>query len=123
MRERLRDLITEMVDAQRAMGAAATAARADPARRVELVAVRRKFSALVAQVDKAIERDPQMLADAPLAREFRARFDAMRRGIAVHQAKYPAVLLANDSPEFQASADTVIHTNRAFAGWALEVLV
>jgi hypothetical protein len=120
--ERLRALIEELVTIQRAMGDASQAARQDPARRPELSAMRKRYAAHIVAVSQAIESDPQLAADDELARMFRGRFSEMRSGIALHQAKWPAVLIDGSDPEFNQSAAAIIARNRAFGQWALEVL-
>jgi hypothetical protein len=118
----LREMIQELVDTQRAMGAAADAARRDGSRKADLVAARRRFGDHVLVITKAIDQDPRMRSDADLAREFRERFSAMRSKVAIHQAKWPAVLLDTANDEFIASAAAVRESNRTFAAWALGVL-
>lgn len=119
---RLRALIDEMVDIQRRMGEVAYAAREDAGRKSDLVAIRRRFAQQVVAVGDAIDGDPLLAADPMLAAEFRRRLAEMRSGIAIHQAKWPAVLLDNEDEEFRTSADAIIRTNRAFAAWATSVL-
>jgi len=118
----LRQLIEELVKVQRAMGVAADAARNDPGRKAELVAARRRFGDLVPAISKAIDEEPRLRADPDLAHAFRERFSAMRSKVAIHQAKWPAVLIDTANDEFIASATAVRENNRAFATWALGVL-
>jgi len=118
----LRELIEELVNVQRAMGAAADAARNDPGRKADLVAARRRFGDLVPVITKAIDNEPRLRANPDLARDFRERFSAMRSKVAIHQAKWPAVLIDTASDDFIASATAVRENNRNFAAWALGVL-
>jgi hypothetical protein len=119
---RLRDLIEEMVRIQRGMGEAAYAAQKDATKKADLIAMRRKFAQQIVAVSDAAESDPGLRANPDLAAEFSKRLSDMRSGIAIHQGKWPAVLLADENPEFRASADAITQVNRDFAAWALSVL-
>jgi len=118
----LRALVEEMAQIQRGMGDAALAARQDPTKRPELVEKRRRFAQQVTLINAVMDEDPQLAADPELAQLFRQRFSAMRSKIAIHQAKWPAVLLDETDPEFIRSAQEIIDNNRAFAAWAQNVL-
>lgn len=118
----LRALVEEMAQIQRGMGDAALAARKDPTQRPALVEKRRRFAQQVTLINAAMDEDPQLAADPELAQTFRERFSAMRSKIAIHQAKWPAVLLDETDPEFIKSAQEIIDNNRAFAAWAQNVL-
>ena len=119
----LRAMIEELIDTQRAMAGAADAARRDASCKGDLVAARRRYSDHVLVIAKALDQDPTLCANPDLAREFRERFSAMRSKVAIHQAKWPAVLIDSATEEFIASATAVRESNRAFAAWALGVLV
>jgi hypothetical protein len=119
---KLRALVDEMVTIQTAMGDAALAAREDASQRTALVTMRKRFARQVLLISQAIDGDEQLNADPELAAEFRRRFSDMRSKIALHQAKWPAVLLDNVDPAFIKSAETIIASNHLFAGWALATL-
>ena len=118
----LRRLIDEMVEVQRALGEAALEARKDPARRQTVIAMRRRFAEAIVRVSGAADEDERLGADPALAQEFRQRFSDMRSRIAVFQAKWPASLLDSRDPAFEASANALRASNRAFTDWAQQVL-
>ncbi|WP_214622746.1 hypothetical protein [Sphingobium nicotianae] len=104
------------------MGETAYAARKDASQKPALIAMRRAFAKQVIAVAEAAGNDPGLRANPTLEAEFRQRLAQMRSGIALHQAKWPAVLLDDGNDEFRTSADAIIKTNREFAAWALSIL-
>jgi hypothetical protein len=84
--------------------------------------MRKRFARQVMLISQDIDGDDQLNDDPAMAAEFRRRFSDMRSKIALHQAKWPAVLLDNVDPEFVQSAETIIASNRLFEQWALGTL-
>jgi hypothetical protein len=118
----LRDLVVELVETHRVLGALALEARIDPTRRPEVVRLRKRSAEAVQRVIAAIDEDGQLQADPELARQFRDKFSEMRARIAIFQAKWPAVLLGHDDDKFVSDREQLRALDKPVTDWALLVL-
>ena len=93
--------------------------RSDPGRRSELVALRRQMAERIARM-----RDIglQEFTDPVLADDFRSRLSRVLNLMALHQAKWPAVLIDDDGDDYRRSAHQLAHANRAFIDWSRAAL-
>lgn len=119
---RLRQLIEAMREVQVALGAAAMAARDDPAQKPVVINLRRQLANALRLVSAEMDVDAQMQEDPAFAEELRRRFSEMRTRIAIFQAKWPAVLLDNRDPDFLRVGDELRASNLAFVEWAMSML-
>lgn len=87
--------------------------------RRRLIDLRRGVSASLAAIEAAADQFGQNAGD-PLAMraEFRRRFSSLRHDIAIHQAKWPAVLLDTRSDDYRESAERLSTASAAFVAWA-----
>lgn len=92
--------------------------RTDEQRKLELVQLRRQLAIQIgvisAQADKSFLTD----ADHTVALEFRSLLSAMRRGIALHQANWPAVKVDEQNPDYRQSIQQAREANSRFRDWA-----
>jgi hypothetical protein len=101
---------------------AGIASREDDRRRHDLVELRRKLAAQIAEVGRVAEPLFSTLDDKPTAQTYRAKFSRMRSAAAIHQASWPAVMLGERLDEYRASALGVREANRDFVAWMRETL-
>lgn len=118
----LRDLVAEMIEVHRELGAMALEARTDATRRPEVIILRKRSAVAVQLVIAAIDEDRQMQADPELAGQFRQKFSEMGARIAIFQAKWPAALLSHDNDKFASEREKLREQDRPVTDWALRVL-
>ena len=118
----LRELVVEMVEVRRALGATALEARTNPARRSDVIRLRKRSAEAAQLVIAAIDEDSQLRADQELAGQFRQKFSEMSARIAIFQAKWPAVLLSHDDDKFASDREKLLEQDRPVTDWALRVL-
>jgi hypothetical protein len=96
---------------------ATVATRTDDRRRHDLIDLRRKLAAQIAEVGRVADPFFGGAHDGEAARTYRAKFSAMRSAAALHQASWPAVRLGESPHEYQESALRVREANRDFVSW------
>ncbi|HEU4960737.1 MAG TPA: hypothetical protein VFT56_10030 [Sphingomonas sp.] len=101
---------------------ATIATRDDDRRRQDLVDLRRKLTASIADFGRVAEPFFERIDDPELRRQYHSKFSAMRSAAALHQADWPAVRLGERSDEYRASALAVREANRAFVAWVRAAL-
>lgn len=116
-------LLKEMRQVQRELGQAALDARRDPSQRQRVIVLRRQSNEAVLRVSAQTHVDPLFIDNPELGVEFRQRFSDLRSKVAVFQAKWPAVLLSDNDPEFELSAKEMRQANREFDEWVARALV
>jgi hypothetical protein len=95
---------------------AGIASRTDDSRRHELIQLRKRLAAQIAEIGRLA--DPLFSAGDPeTARVYRAKFSAMRSATAMHQANWPAVRLDDGEAGYRVSSNAVSETNRGFITW------
>ncbi|HEX8300696.1 hypothetical protein [Sphingomonas sp.] len=111
--------ISGSLDALEAIQAdlAEVATRADDQRRQDLINLRRRLAAQIAEIGRVSQPVLMRHADAATMTEYRAKFSQMRSAAALHQADWPAVLLGEREAEYRASAQGVREANREFVAW------
>jgi hypothetical protein len=83
-------------------------------RRRELVRLRRSLSMQIAAVGRVAET---AFKDTAEYQTYKEKFSQMRSSAALHQAKWPAVLVGERETEFDQSAAPMREANRAFIEW------
>lgn len=100
----------------------AIAARNDERRRHDLVDLRRKLAAQIAEVGRVAEEYVTRGGDDDLLRDYRNKFSQMRSAAASHQARWPAVMLGENDEEYRDSARAVREANVEFVNWLRRAL-
>lgn len=93
---------------------AAIAARTDPQRLSELIAVRRR---LAQQIVNMRDVGARAFDDPAVASEFRSRVSAVFSVVSMHQANWPAVSIDDDEVAYRQSALAAADSNRKFVEW------
>jgi len=118
----IRVLLKDMRAVQRQIGEAVQEARLDPAKRMAVVALRRRANEAVLRVSAQVDVEPLFLENPGLSIEFRRRFSELRSKVAIFQAKWPAVLLSQQNEDFDKGSAELRACNRAFDEWILKTL-
>ncbi|MBT2186989.1 hypothetical protein [Sphingobium nicotianae] len=96
--------------------------RTDQERKQALVHWRRQLSEQIGLLSPLIDQDPDLTRNLDMHRELSKRFTAMRYGLALHQASWPAVRIDEDPVAYRASARDVQEKSRLFWQWCGEHL-
>jgi len=107
----------ELAKTRRLLGEAALEARVDASRKPAVIEMRRRFASALGLMSAAVDDDPRFRKNPELAAEFHRRVSEMRAKIAIFQAKWPAVLLDCNNPDFDRSAEALRASNREFTDW------
>lgn len=95
----------------------ANALREDDRRRHDLVKLRRRLAGQMGEVQAVCEPLFTRMNESVLLESFRTRFSRMRHVTALHQAKWPAVLLDEHNEEYKTSAAAVREASQEFVAW------
>lgn len=98
---------------------AGVAARSDPSRRSELIALRKRLSDHIVLMRAT---GIQAFDDPALASAFRSRLSTVLNGVAMHQANWPAVSIDRGNAAYRRSAANVATSNRTFIEWTRAAL-
>lgn len=86
-------------------------------RRQQLINLRRRLSAQIAEIGRIADAMLIDVGDAELLRNYRAKFSNMRSATALHQANWPAVMLGEREDEYQLSVGDVQRSTSEFKTW------
>jgi hypothetical protein len=102
---------------------AALSQRTDDRRKHDMIDLRRRLSAQIAEIGKVSEPLFAAHGGPDILQQFRSKFSQMRSAAAIHQANWPAVRLGEAEAEFERSAVTVREANREFLEWTRSAIV
>ena len=92
--------------------------RTDEQRKLELVQLRRQLAMQIGVISALADKNFLPGAEDIVGREFRSLLSAMRRGIALHQANWPAVKVDEQNSDYRQSIQQAREANSRFRDWA-----
>jgi hypothetical protein len=96
--------------------------RMDPARRADLVRLRRGVSEQIGIVWRLIDADDSLAADVNRQDEMRRLFSAFRYALAQHQANWPVVRVSEFPEDYKNSAEATYAKADDFWNWCSKEL-
>jgi hypothetical protein len=109
-------ILSEARETHLQMQEAAKAAGDSAAR--DIVRLRTRIAALIAEMMGAIKGHSGLQANPDVAREFEAKFFAMRQALAQHQVKWRSANINEDPAGYRRSSDDLGRTLDDFFAWA-----